>query len=105
MEAFKAEQAAKVGDPRAFLPFVFALAANLVMAWILAGVIGHLGPGQVTIRNGIISAAFAWVGFVATTMAVNYAFGGRTAKLYAIDVGHWLLVLLVMGAIIGAFGV
>jgi hypothetical protein len=75
------------------------------MAWILAGVIGHLGPGQVTIRNGIISAAFAWVGFVATTMAVNYAFGGRTAKLYAIDVSHWLLVLLVMGAIIGAFGV
>jgi hypothetical protein len=103
MEAFKQEQAAKVGDPKAFLPFVLAFVANLVMAWVLAGVIGHLG--QVTIRTGVISGAFVWLGFVATTIAVNYAFGGRTWRLFAIDTGHWLAVLVVQGAIIGAFGV
>jgi hypothetical protein len=42
-----------------------------VMAWVLAGMIGHLGPGQVTLRNGIISGLFAWLGFVATTLAVT----------------------------------
>jgi hypothetical protein len=35
---------------------------ELVMAWVLAGVIGHLGEGEVTVRNGIISGAFVWLG-------------------------------------------
>ncbi len=54
--------------PAAFLPFVYAFAANIIMAWTLAGVLAHLGPGQVTLRNGIISAAFLWFGFILTTM-------------------------------------
>jgi hypothetical protein len=87
------------------LPFVVAIVANLIMAWVLAGLIGHLGPGQVTIRNGIISGAFVWLGFVATTLSVNYAFGMRKPMLTAIDSGHWLGVLLIMGAVIGAFGI
>jgi hypothetical protein len=84
-------------------PFVISIAANLVMAWVLAGVIGHLGT--VTVRSGMISGAFAWLGFVATTLSVNYAFGGRKPMLTVIDGAHWLGVLLIMGAVIGAFGV
>ena len=84
-------------------PFAIAIAANFVMAWVLAGVIGHMGP--VTIRSGLISAAFIWFGFIITTLAVNYAFSGRKPMLTVIDGGHWLGVLLVMGAVIGAFGV
>ncbi|MGE3149841.1 MAG: DUF1761 domain-containing protein [Pseudorhodoplanes sp.] len=93
------------GTPRFYLPFVLALIAALVMAWILAGMIGHLGPGQVTVKNGMISAAFAWAGFVLTTIVVNNAFADRKAMLTAIDSGHWLAALLMMGAIIGAWGV
>ena len=73
------------------------------MAWVLAGVIGHMGA--VTIRSGLISAGFVWFGFVVTTLAVNYAFSGRKPTLIVIDGGHWLGVLLIMGAVIGAFGV
>ena len=104
MEQFKARQAKRRG-PRAYAPFVIAFVAEFVMAWVLAGVVGHLGPGQVTVRNGIISALFLWAGFVATTMAVNYGFGGRRPMLYLIDVGHWLVALVLAGAIIGAMGV
>jgi len=84
-------------------PLIIAAAADLVMAWMLAGVIGHLG--EVTLKNGVISAAFVWFGFVLTTLAVNNTFGLRSPKLIAIDGGHWLAVLLLMGAIIGAWGV
>lgn len=91
--------------PGAFLPFLYAFAANIIMAWTLAGVLAHLGPGQVTLRNGIISAAFLWFGFILTTMVVNYSFGRRDRRLLLIDVGNWLLVLLVIGAIIGGLGV
>ena len=54
MEACKQEQAAMKGDPKAYLPFVLAFVANLAMAWVLAGLIGHLG--HVTIRSGVFPA-------------------------------------------------
>jgi hypothetical protein len=72
------------------------------MAWTLAGVIGHAGP--VTVVNGLISGSLVWLGFVATTMVVNHGFGGQKPALTVIDGGHWLAVLLVQGATIGAFG-
>jgi hypothetical protein len=40
-----------------------------------------------------------------TTIGVNHAFSGASPKLTLIDGGHWLAVLVVMGAVIGAFGV
>jgi hypothetical protein len=91
--------------PKKIQAFLLAFTACLIMAWMLAGVLGHLGPGQVTLRNGIISAAFLWFGFVLTTTVVNNAFADRAWSLTAIDVGHWLVVLLVMGATIGAIGI
>src|SRR5262249_37162901 len=90
--------------PGAFLPFIYAFVANISIAGMLAGVLAHLGAGQVTLRNGIISAAFLWFGFVLTTMVVNYSFSGRDRRLLLIDAGNWLLVLLVIGAIIGGIG-
>jgi hypothetical protein len=85
------------------LPFVVSLVALFLMAWMLAGLMGHLG--DVTVRGGAISGLFVWVGFVITTMGVNHAFSGAKPMLTLIDGGHWLAVLLVMGAVIGAFGV
>jgi sorbitol-specific phosphotransferase system component IIC len=100
--AGKIKQAQKT--PAFYVPFVVAFLAQVVMAWILAGLIAHLGPGQFTVQNGIISGAFVWLGFVITTMAVNNGFAGRDWRLLVIDGGHWLAVLLLMGAILGAFG-
>jgi hypothetical protein len=95
--------AAAKTQPGASLPFVLALAANVVMAWVLAGIVGHLG--QVTLRSGVISALFCWVGFVITTMLVNNSFAMRSRRLLLIDGGYWLVALTLMGAIIGAIGV
>ena len=86
-------------------PFVVSAVALVVMAWVLAGIMGHLGAGQVTLKNGIVSALFVWVGFVATTLAVNNGYAGRKVSLTVIDGAHWLGVLVLQGAIIGAFGV
>jgi len=104
LDTFRQKRAAAAGTAAGLAPFILAFVAELVMAWVLAGVLGHLGPGQVTIRNGIISALFLWTGFVVTTMVVNNAFAGRKAMLSVIDGGHWLLVLVTMGIVIGAFG-
>lgn len=86
--------------------YVLALVAQLVMAWMLAGVLHHLSLGGLApgIRTGMISAALIWLGFVVPTMVVNYAFHGAKRALSLIDGGHWLGVLLIQGAIIGWWG-
>jgi hypothetical protein len=89
--------------PGAFLPFVYAFLAALVIAWVLGGLLGHLG--EVTLRNGMISGLFCWGGFVFPVMLVNNRFAMRSAKLLAIDGGYWLVVLVLSGAILGAMGV
>jgi hypothetical protein len=99
----KTEAEIKASGPQPVL-FITAFVALLVMSWVLAGIIGHLGPGQVTLRNGVISGAFIWFGFVATTLIVNHGFQGARRMLTAIDGGHWLGVLLIQGAVIGVMG-
>lgn len=85
-------------------PFATSFVAEVVMAAILAGVMFHVGGAAFTIKNGLISAFLVWLGFVATTISVNYAFAKRPAMLTVIDAGHWLAVLLLMGIILGAWG-
>jgi hypothetical protein len=87
------------------LPFVISFIAELVMAWVLAGVLFHIGKGGFTVKGGLISGFLIWLGFVATTVGVNYAYGKKPLALFVIDAGYWLLVLLLMGAILGGWGV
>lgn len=84
---------------------VTSFVLELVMAFVTAGVIGHLGDGQVTLVNGVISAFFIWVGFIFPTMTINHRYQGAGWDLTFIDGMHWLLVMLGIGATIGLFGV
>ena len=61
---------------------------QLVIAWMLAGVMGHVS--QVSVTGGIITAAFLWLGFIATTLIVNHRFQGAPWSLTLIDGAHWL---------------
>lgn len=85
--------------------FVVSFIAQLVMAEMLAGLIGHLGAGQFNINNAVISAAFVWFGFVLTVLVTNHGFQGAKRSLTVIDGGHWLGVLLLQGLVLGWFGV
>ena len=84
-------------------PFVIAFVAQLVIAYFLAGLIAHLG--DVTVQRGMITAFFVWLPFVLGTMVVNHRFQGAQWSLTLIDGAHWLGVLLIMGVVIGLFGV
>ena len=90
---------------RTALPFAISFVALLVMGWVLAGTLGHLGPGQVTLKNGVISGLFLWLGFIVTTVFVNNAYPGRKLSLSVIDSIHWLGAVVIQGAVIGAMGV
>jgi hypothetical protein len=85
--------------------YVVTAIAQLVMAYFLAGLTGHLSAGGVpTAATGLTTAFFVWFAFVLTTMAVNHGFQGAKRMLTLIDGLHWLGVLLIQGLVIGLFG-
>lgn len=86
--------------------YLITFAAQLVMAWTMAGVLMHLSNGGVPagLRAGLVTALAVWFGFVVTTMSVNYAYHGARPKLTLIDGAHWLGVLLIQGAVLGLLG-
>jgi len=79
-----------------------SLVGNLIMAVILSALLHSLGAAS--FGGGLGVGFLVWLGFVITVMAVNNSFGMRKPMLTVVDGGHWLVVLLVMGAIVGAFG-
>lgn len=96
------------------LIYIVAIISQLVMAFMMAGVLGHLVPPgardtaavpSVTLTNGLITGFCIWFGFVLTTMLINHGFQGQKRALSLIDGGHWLGVLLLQGAVIGSFGI
>ncbi len=91
---------------RSPVPFIISFVALLIMASMLSGILSHLARGgtEMSVRSGLISGFFLWLGFVITTMAVNHAFHGERRSLTLIDGGHWLGVLLIQGAILGWWG-
>jgi Protein of unknown function (DUF1761) len=100
----KADIAGPDGKPQMPMgPMVLSVIANLIMALMLAGVVAHIVPRPTPVA-GAVSGALVWFGFVVTTMAVNNAFAKRTLALTLIDGGHWLMVLVVQGVVLGLFG-
>jgi hypothetical protein len=84
------------------IAWIFLVVGHLLAAWMLAAILFYIGA--ISIRSGVISGALLWLGFALPVVAINYAFQKRPLALTAIDGGAWLGILVVMGAVIGAFG-
>lgn len=99
--AGKTEQDLKSGSLPALLAttMVCQLVMALVLGWLMrsTGLWGGAG-------GGITMAAIVWLGFVATTLAVNHGYQGARSSLTVIDGLHWLFVLLIQGAVLGWMG-
>jgi glycerol uptake facilitator-like aquaporin len=101
MEQSKAENADKSTAAKV-APFILSFVAEIGMAAVLSGILFHIGI--YTVRAGAFSGFMCWLGFVLTTVVVNNAYTFRKVALTAIDTGHWLGVLLIIGAVLGGFG-
>ena len=86
--------------------YLLALVATVVSAWVLAlaASVAHHALGGSFLGVTVAVAIVGWLGFTAARAAVEYLFEQRHVPLYAIDMGHQLAVLGVMGIVIGLFG-
>ncbi len=85
--------------------FVIMFVGTLVSAYVLATFIGWLG--MTTAAGGLRVAFLAWLGFAIPMTLGDALFSGRDKSLIRqmlwIRIGHHLVGLLGMGAIIGAW--
>ncbi len=88
----------------AALPFVVAILSQFTMAYMLAVLISSISGDQITVMDSLQIAIFVWLGFVVTTMLVNYSFQSKPLMLSVVDGGHWLGALAVQASIIGWIG-
>ena len=84
------------------MPLIFGttFALNLVAAFML----DHLYQTYDTplgLHYSLVIAAIIGVGFIATSIGVNYLFSRQPRSLFFIDAGYWITIYLVMGAIFG----
>ncbi len=83
------------------LQYATALISAAVMAAAISCVTQLTGP-QTALR-GMRAAALLWLGFVVTSWGTEYVFEVRTYTIFAINTGFWLIGMLLMGAIVGAW--
>jgi hypothetical protein len=89
----------KATGQKPWIPFVLSFLLEIVMAYVLARVID--AQGEATLGSGLLVGFAMWAGFVFPATAVNYLYPARKPMLTVLDTGHWLLVLLAQGAVLG----
>ena len=88
-----------MGDSKAGY-MVTALGA-LIQAWILVHFVRY--AGSITFWKGAITGFWLWVGFVAVVMAGTLIFEGKSWKLWRINAGYYLVVLVINGGLLAAW--
>ncbi len=74
---------------------------TLVMSYILAHFVDYTQAA--TIMDGVVAGFWIWLGFIATIQLGSVLWEGKPVKLYLINTLHYLVVLVVMGAILTAW--
>jgi uncharacterized protein DUF1761 len=74
----------------------------LGMAFVVPVMAGAM-TGGVNALNGALTGLMLWIPFVGATSISNRMFAGHGLKVWAIEGGNHLLVMLLMGAILGAW--
>jgi hypothetical protein len=88
-------------------PILITLVVSFISAWVLAGsaAIAQEFYGGNFLVNTLITAIILWAGFTASRFVTHDAFEGRPAGLTVLNVAHELVTFLVMGLVIGLFGI
>lgn len=82
--------------------YLLVAAASFLQAWILAHFVTY--AGSTNFWDGLVTAFWLWLAFVAVVMATNMVFDqGRKWGLFKINAGYWLVVVLINGGILAAW--
>ncbi len=83
----------------AFKVYSLSFISQIVMTLILALIISY--ANATTPEEGLRLGFMVWMGFIGTSMTINYLFEGKTFKHFIVDSGYHFITLLINGFILG----
>jgi ABC-type Fe3+ transport system permease subunit len=88
-------------------PISITLVVSLITAYVLAHVsyLSNQFFGNSFLQDSLTTAFWMWLGFIAARFVTHDAFEGRPTRLTALNISNEFVTLMVMGLIIGLFGV
>lgn len=89
-----------------YVQYPVALVVNLVGAFVLAYIASasQIANQVSLLESALYSAVFVWLAFSAGRALITTTFESRPAKLFLINTGHDLAVVLTMALVIGLVG-
>jgi len=87
------------------LNIVLVLVGSLIMSYVLYHSItfGDAYVHTSGVGGGLMGGFFSWIGFIAPVTLCTKLYERKPWGLWLLDNGFWLISLLVMGAILGAW--
>lgn len=86
--------------------YIITTVGAFVQAFILLHFVSyaaHFYPTYSEVSVGLLTAVWAWLGFVAIPQGVNMVFAGTRKKLWAINTGYFLVVLAINGILLASW--
>jgi hypothetical protein len=81
--------------------YALVTVGSLLQAYVLAHFVDFTEAA--TWFEGLVTGTWVWIGFVATAYAATYVFSQKSFKLWMIDAGYFLAVLMAQGAILAGW--
>jgi hypothetical protein len=85
----------------AVLAMVYSFIGGLILSFVLAHVV--LWAGAIRFGGGAFVGFICWLGFVAAPLFSETIYEKRPFKLFAINIGYWLLALVISGGVLAAW--
>ncbi len=93
-----AKMSKKEMQQKAKLGYMVSLGSGIIMAFIFNAILQTMSVHSA--GEACVYGLVLWAGFIATTLANNYAFNQKPLKLFAIDAGYYLASVLATGIIL-----
>lgn len=87
------------------LQMILPLLGSLMMSYVLDHSIafGNAYVNTSGVSGGLMGGFFNWLGFIVPLTLMGVVYEKRPWKLWVLDIGFWLVSLLVMGAILSSW--
>lgn len=86
--------------------YTLTTAGAFAQAYVLTHFVTYAAyfyPAYNNFSVGVFTAVWSWVAFVAVPQGVNTVFAGTRKKLWAINTGYFLVVLLINGVLLASW--
>jgi hypothetical protein len=80
---------------------IMSFVGSLILSFVLAHLI--LWSGASTAAWGALIGFIAWAGFMAAPLSASYIYESRPFKLFAINLGYWLVSLVASGILLAVW--